>query len=536
MPACIFSPRTFFCFLVFALTGLLVGCGGTVDVTTSYGVVAGRSDGQVTRFYGIPYAQPPVGDLRWADPLAPQPWDGVRDAAKMGPGCTQYGVGMPVFNADEDCLTLNIWVPNTPGPHPVMVWVHGGGQMGGASSEPQYNGRSLAVSQNVMVVSVNYRLLTSGFFALPATGSRPAISGNQAIKDLIAALQWVHAEIAPFGGDPANVTVFGESAGSTNVCALLATPKTQTPQRLLNRVILQSGACDTLGIMTLEQAQQEGLNLLQKLGCTDAAEPLDCARAAPIKTLRDLTKMNMLKSLTYRLDEWRFRIGLVIDGDVFPDNPLTLLAQDTRPDTPVLLGSNRDEGSLFAGFLDHPDDAAGYRDFLESRYPGQGDVLAALYPFENFRNAGDAHAALRGDLIMKCPTLNMARTYSVHNTTWHYYFTQDVSSLTLGTVSLLFGRNPPRLGTFHGSDIGFIFDFPLATSSYQKSDRAVKNFMRQAWGNFARTGNPNGPGLAQWEPFDAARNNYLELKYPPENRDGFRGNACDYWFETGYGF
>src|SRR5690606_33073293 len=128
-----------------------------------------------------------------------------------GPACTQYGVGIPVtVGPDEDCLSLNIWTPATPGPHPVLIWVHGGGLIAGSSNELQYDGSALAKAQNLMVVSVNYRLLTEGFFALPATGTRPAITGNQAMRDLLLALQWVQSEIAHFGGDPGNITLFGE--------------------------------------------------------------------------------------------------------------------------------------------------------------------------------------------------------------------------------------------------------------------------------------------------------------------------------------
>lgn len=510
----------------------LGGCKQTVTQDTDYGTLAGVRTAGITKFFGIPFAAPPVGDLRWADPQPPAAWEGVRDASKVGHACTQYGVGYPIFNSQEDCLTLNIWVPNTPGPHPVLFWIHGGGEMGGSSSEAQYDGSDLAASQNIMVVSTNYRLLTSGFFALPATGTRPALTGNQAIKDLIASLHWVHSQIGYFGGDPDNVTIFGESAGASNVCSLLATPKTRNPERLFNRAIMDSGACNNLGIMTLAQAQAESMALVEKLGCGAAPEPLDCARAAPISDVRKLTQMNLLKSLTYRLDEWRFHIGTVIDGDLFPDDPLKLLAQNDAGNVALLIGNTRDEGSLFSGFLNHPGDAGGYHAFLEERYPGQGDDLVQRYPFADYRNAGDAHSALRGDMVMKCPGLNTARLFSTHHPVWYFELDQVVHDAKLSLVSLFFGTNPPTLGAYHGSDLDYIF--PHAFSS--ASDRAVRQFMQQAWSNFVRTGDPNGTGLPQWEAYDPSRDNYLAITATPLNRDHFRNGACDYFIDRGYGY
>jgi para-nitrobenzyl esterase len=519
-----------------SLVAALAGCKSASQVETSYGTIEGKKDGAVTEFLGIPYAKPPVGELRWADPQPAEPWANVLKAKSKGHACIQYGVGLPAFYPDEDCLTLNIWVPNTDGPHPVMFWVHGGAQMGGSSNELQYDGAKLAQAQNVIVVTVNYRLLVSGFFALPALGSSEAVTGNQAIKDLLLALQWVHDEITVFGGDPDNVTVFGESAGSTNTCALLATPKTQTPTKLLHRAILQSGACDTLGVMSLAQAQQEGADLLEELGCLDVAEPLQCALDVPISTIRDLKKANLFTAFGWRLDEWPFHIGLVVDGDLFPEDPLALLAQDSRGDTPILLGTNKDEGSLFAGFLSHPDDAQGYAEFMESRYPDQGADIVQRYPFENFDTAGQAHAEARGDFIMKCPTLNMARVYSQHNPVWLYSLEQDVNSIVMELIALGFKKNPPKLGTFHTADVGYLFEFPLLSAITRASDRTVRDTFQQAWGNFARTGNPNGDTVVYWEAFDSTRNNYLVINGEPENRDDFRQGACDYWFDVGYGF
>lgn len=515
---------------------LFLGCKSSDTlVQTSYGTVAGKQTSKVKAYLGIPYAQPPVGDLRWEDPLPPQPWQGNLAAHSMGDACTQYGSGLPIFFESEDCLTLNIWVPKTPGPHPVMFWVHGGAQMSGSSSEWQYSGAALAAAQNVIVVSANYRLLVSGFFALPATGSLPPIKGNQAIKDLIAALKWVNSEINQFGGDSENITLFGESAGSTNVCALLATPKTRDPD-LFQRVIMQSGACDTLGVMSPERAQQEGLALLNTLGCGNAEEPLQCARNMPIEAVRKPVKGNLFGTFSLRLDEWPYQIGLVIDGDVFPESPITLLKNHPRSNTPIMLGSNHHEGSLFAGFMDHPKDKQEYLSFLDDRYPGRGATLAQHYPLSNYQNAGEAHADLRGDMIMKCPALNMARLYSANNPVWFYSLTHIPFSPFFEIVEFGFGDNAPELGVFHSADVGFLFEFPFLTAFFRQSDRDVRDFMQQAWGNFARHGDPNGNSSMVWRRFDIADDNYLNIKSKPINEVKFRQGACDFWFDGGYGF
>lgn len=527
--------RSYFTVLALLVLGL-TGCGSEPRVETGYGVVAGKRDGNVLEYLGIPFAQPPLGDLRWADPLPPQAWDGVLDAKYKGDACIQWATGIPAFTPSEDCLTLNIWVPEGEGPHPVMFWVHGGAHAAGSSNELQYDGRKLAQAQNVIVVSANYRLLVSGFFALPALGTAEALKGNQAIKDLQAALRWVHEEIAGFGGDPNNVTVFGESAGSTNTCALLASPKTHSPQRLMHKAIMQSGACDTLGIMTLEEAQQEGMDLLAELGCLEAAEPLQCARALSIESIRDPVKFGLWPSFVWLLEEWPFRPGLVIDGDVFPADPVELVAENRGYEIPVLLGTNLNEGSLFTGFLAHPDDAEGYAALMEQRHPGQGEDIVEHYPFDDYPTAGEAHAALRGDYIMKCPTLNMARRYSQFNNVWMYSLEQAPFSVVMEVISLGFKQNPPELGVFHTADIGYLFEFPLLSAVLSQADRTVRDLFQQAWGNFARSGNPNGEGVPEWHAFDADLNNYLVISGQPENRDDFRQGACDYWFQTGYGF
>lgn len=519
--------------LFFTTLSLLAsGCKyeGNVLVDTSYGTLLGNQDAKVSRFLGIPFAAPPVGALRWEDPQPPAPWDGVREATWFGHACNQTVPLLPVRNvANEDCLNLNVWTPNTPGPHPVMFWIHGGAGMIGSANEIQYDGAKLAAAQNVVVVSANYRLWGWGLLALPELGSRPRINGNQAIKDLIAALEWVQQEIHHFGGDPDNVTVFGESAGAYNTCGLLATPKTLQP-RLFHKAIMQSGVCDTLAIRTREESEAAGMRMIASLGCLDAEEPLDCARSKSVGQIRLNTPPNILVALNMAFSDWPF--GLTIDGDVFPDHPLKLLAELDRPDTPILLGANKDEGSLFTAATIHPR-PADYPEVLERRFPGQSEALLQLYPLEDYVSTGATHAQIRSDIIMNCPSLNMARIYSQQNPVWLYYFNYDVKSAFQPLAQFLLGRNGAPLGTFHATDLGFVFDTPLLNSVNGEQDRIVKRYFQQAWGNFARTGNPNDGELPFWASFDPALDNYLALNANPSNETGFRAGYCDYWLGNG---
>ncbi|RLU02120.1 MAG: carboxylesterase family protein [Ketobacter sp.] len=516
--------------LLTIVSALFSGCKykGNIQTETSYGTLLGNRDDQVTRFLGIPFAAPPVGELRWADPQPPAHWEGVRDATWFGHACNQTVPLLPVRSPGrEDCLTLNVWAPNTPGPHPVMFWIHGGAGMIGSANEIQYDGAKLAAAQNVVVVSANYRLWGWGLLALPELGSRPRIKGNQAIKDLIMALQWVQGDIHHFGGDPDNVTVFGESAGAYNTCALLATPKTLEP-RLFHKAILQSGVCDTLAIRTRAESEAEGLRMIEKMGCMEADEPLDCARSKTAARIRGTTPTNIIKALNMSFSEWPF--GLTIDGDLFPKHPLQLLAELERPDTPILLGTNKDEGSLFTALMVHPR-AEYYEEVLARRYPDASERLLELYPVENYVSTGAAQAQIRSDIIMNCPSLQMARIYSRQNPVWLYHFTYDVKSVFQPLARTLLGRNSAPMGTFHATDLGFVFDTPLLTSVNRETDLMVKHFFQQAWGNFARTGNPNDGLLPPWENFDPTRDNYLSLNEDPSNLEGFRAGYCDYWLD-----
>lgn len=513
---------------------LMSGCLSSQDteVAPQYDKVIGVQKGKVTAHLGIPYAKAPVGALRWADPQPILNWNGTLDATHFGHSCIQYvPVRSPTLRGqpDEDCLNLNIWTPDTPGPHPVMFWVHGGGNVYGSGNELIYDGAKLAETQDVVVVSANYRLGASGFFALPATGSQPAIKGNQAVKDLVAALQWVHVQIGKFGGDPDNVTVFGESAGSINICGLLATPVTKTPTRLLHKAIMESGACDTMEIHTLAQAQAKGMAMLARMGCANASEPLECARNISAEKLRNVGYSGLTASSDFLVTNWIY--SFVIDGEFFPEHPFTLLATPQATPTPVIVGTNKDEGSIMALLAIFHPDADGYAKFLERLYPDQNETLEALYPVADYPSSGSAHAAILSDSVMRCPALNFARLYSsAGNPTWLYHFTYQVHGAFNELGKVLLPPNAAQLGTYHSTDTAFVFGIPIFAALNTSTDKAVQYQFQQSWGNFSRTGDPNGSTVAAWQAFEQQRDNYLEINPDFPNRDGFRAPYCDdYW-------
>ena len=263
------------------LTGCLPPPGTNIEVETEYGTLIGKEDEGLKKFLGIPYAQLPRGKLRWQAPQPHPGWRGAREAFYQAQACVQGGSPTGALGSQEDCLYLNVWAPSTKGPHPVMLWVHGGGFMIGSSNEMQYDRAYLAKNQNVVVVSMNYRLSFLGFLSLPQFENTPPhkVNGNQGLLDQLEALHWVKNNISGFGGNPDNVTLFGESAGSISTCVLLASPLSDG---LINKAIMQSGSCDTFPVASKQKAEQAGLKFLSDINCIDEADPLLCARNMPL--------------------------------------------------------------------------------------------------------------------------------------------------------------------------------------------------------------------------------------------------------------
>ncbi|SPE31854.1 Fumonisin B1 esterase [Candidatus Sulfopaludibacter sp. SbA3] len=473
-------------------------------VRTESGLVAGS--GTAIRVYkGIPYAAAPVGELRWKPPQPVKPWPGVLVAKNFSPICPQsdrYNLGAQ----SEDCLKLNVWTPARSAGEklPVMVWIHGGSFQVGASSQSVYDGEALA-AQGVVVVTIDYRLGILGFFCHPklSAESPNGVSGNYGLLDMVASLEWVKQNIAAFGGDPGNVTIFGESAGGAAVFLLLEIPQAKG---LFHKAISESGGIlppirlkdESAGIMPLE-AQGEKLGL-------------------DISALRKLSTADVLK-----LAPWR-NAGVgsgdrvawlpVIDGWVLPDETLRLLRMGRFHNVPFLAGTNTDEGTLFNPPVK---DLETFRTFAK-RVGVPADAALELYPAANDSEAHAAAAKLGGDVQFLLGTRAVLREMAKANPkTFQYYFTR------LTGIGRQLGW-----GVFHTSELQYVFgnlpdgyfgtepsplfgDLGVKADSYTDVDASLAKTMSAQWVQFARSGDPNGPGLPQWPRFNVDREAYLEL-------------------------
>jgi len=469
------------------------------EVAVTGGTVRGLigTDG-LKQYHGIPYAAPPVGDRRWAPPAPVEPWDDVRDATAPGPGCVQqgdqggfYDAATAVAAMDEDCLLLNVWTraEHVDEAAPVMVWIHGGGLTVGSGDA--YPGE-LLTSKGVVLVTINYRLGPFGFLALPALNaeSDSGASGNQGIRDQIAALEWVRDNVGNFGGDPGNVTIFGESAGSMSVSFLQASP---LARGLFHRVIGQSGGA--FGPMTVaDAAETTGAEFAAAL----AGDGGDAALAA----LRTLPADHVLATF---LSNPSFSQALgIVDGEVIPDELAAIFARGEQADVPVMIGSNADEGTALFSYVGPAfgDGVAGFEAYVAATLSEVADDVRAHYPATDDAQAMESWMDLMGDAMFTWPMRAWARAmHTVPSETWLYWFTKE----------------PPiaeseRYGAFHAAEIGYVFgNVDLFGAVPTDADHALSELMATVWTQFARTGNPNGEGLPEWQAYTAENEAYMEF-------------------------
>ncbi len=472
--------------------------------STRYGKVEGEEASGLAIFKGIPFAAPPVGPLRWLAPEKPAAWTGTRDARKFGPVAPQLAMMLNALAAmvitdpqSEDCLYLNVWTPAVDGKRrPVMVWIHGGAFAIGAGSQGLYDGSVLARRGDVVVVTVNYRIGPLGFLRLAdlTDGKIPA-GGNEGILDQIAALQWVRDNIAEFGGDPGNVTIFGESAGGMSVGTLLAAP---AARGLFHKAIPQSGACHTGA--PRERANRNAERIMAKLGASGS----DAIRAL---TPAQLLTGTLLADGKTPDPEFGMAYQPVIDGAMMPRAAIEMVTEGASSDVAIMVGSTLDEWKLFAAM----DPGAGKLDRagLAARYsrrmtPEAADALIGDYEKARAsRGASNApveiFSALETDRVFRIPAVRLAEVQAQrHGKIYNYLFTWP--SPAAGGM----------FGSCHALELGFVFGtnhlpgMPQFAGTGPIVERLATE-MQDAWLAFARSGDPSCESLGAWPQYDASR-------------------------------
>jgi para-nitrobenzyl esterase len=474
---------------VFALGNAFAAVDDPVRLDT--GLVSGSaaSTSDVRVFKGIPFAAPPVGDLRWRGPRLAAHWDGVLNADAFSPVCMQDTGSRDSQKMSEDCLYLNVWTGarSARDKRPVMVWIYGGGYYRGSGSLPMYDGEALA-RKGVVVVTFNYRLGPFGFFSYPelTKESDRREAANFGVMDALAALQWVRRNIAAFGGDPKRVTIFGESAGAGMVANLMTVPQAKG---LFERAIGESSAWATTRVerlSTLAEAEQAGEKFAASLGAHSLAE----LRAKPAEALRTDGRGT----------------APVVDGWLIPEDPGKVFAEGKQIPVPVLVGSNRDES--FGG------NTRAAEQFIErarNRFGDLADAFLRLYPPSS---NDSAFAAGRDEMafVMR----NWARLASVSGKTksYVYYFTQQPPAAPNARGPLATGSHGSAI---HTAEILYVFNHLNGGRAWTDADRQVADTMSSYWANFAANGDPNGKGLAKWTAYDSKTRTVMVFGNKPED-------------------
>jgi para-nitrobenzyl esterase len=475
----------------------------TAHVKTDAGLVEGTTvaDGRVRMFLGIPYAAPPVGGLRWKAPQPVPHWAGVRRATGFGPRCMQGRIFDDMIFRDEmseDCLFLNVWTPAPPsGGHlPVMVWIYGGGFQGGSASEPRQDGEALA-RRGVVVVSMNYRLGVFGYFAHPelTRASDTRASGNQGLLDQVAALKWVQRNIAAFGGDPHNVLIFGESAGSFAVSAHMASPLSRS---LFHKAIGESGAylggpVGTLAPKSLAASEDVGKRFAATLG----ASSLDALLAMPADEV-------LKASLSRPPSEW---FSPTIDGYVLTEDPYVTFTAGRQARVPLLAGWNEDEGRAGVVLAKDKVTAASFIRQAKERYKDAAEAYLKEYPATSDDEAVESAAAFAGDMFIGYGTWKWIDLHAQtgQSVVYRYLWERD-RPISADTTSNGVAATSRDIGARHAGEIEYVFGTLKSDikAPWEPIDFTISDQMMAFWSNFAKRGNPSGAGVAPWPAYSAA--------------------------------
>ncbi len=521
--------RVWWCLLVVAAIGgggdYGGGDGDALVIETEGGRVEGTIVDGVRRFLAIPYAAPPTGANRWRAPQPVEPWTDVRLGIELGSQCPQ-SLSLAGTSEEEDCLFVNVWTPSgARGDLPVMVWLHGGAFILGSGGDRYYDGAQLA-TQDVVVVTLNYRLGMFGFLAHPALrGDDPAFptSGNYGIEDQRAALAWVQRNIARFGGDPKRVTLFGESAGGMSTCIHYASSRSDG---LFEAAISQSGLC-TSPLLELPRATAEaqGLDLAADLGCPGAdASTIACLRALPASAILGATP---LPASTDPPGGPIYQAAILpgslpsVDGLVIERPMHETFTSGAFTPRPLILGNTKDEGTLFHSLLfaqEVPDEAA-YRAALANRFSAADvDAIVAAYPIATYGSANRAIAEVTGDALFMCPSRRMARALRARDVPLHHYsFDRALEApFTAG------------LGVFHSSELPFVFGndtYPLGRIGTAVE---LSTTMQAMWIAFAKTGDPNVEGAPAWPAYGAAATT-LVFDTTISTTTELKADRCAFW-------
>jgi para-nitrobenzyl esterase len=491
--------------------GSAVAVGDPV-VRTGAGAVRGQVLGDTQVFQGIPYAAPPVGQLRWRDPRPPARWSGVRDATTPAPACAQLPGEVPDGSTNEDCLYLNVTAPATAKRRPVVVWVHGGGFFMGAGSN--YDARRFAERGDVVVVTINYRLGVFGYFGMPGLAG----SGTFGLADQQAALRWVRGNIGAFGGDPHNVTIAGQSAGAMSVCAQLTSP---AAAGLFDKAVMQSGSCSTEFLDNFEYRGEQGATLFQPLSSVaalgkDIAAGLGCADVACMRK----------KPAADLMDVHQVFIQPAYGTPELPRYPGDAVRDGRFHRVPVLSGNTHDEARPWVAAYDQgaPMSDQTFDEVLPETFGANADEVRAEYPVATYGSAALTWAAIVTDRMWACPQYETSRGLAA-TTSVHQYEFADPAPPPLSPA-------PPTmpLGTQHASDLWSFFDLGGYQPPFTPAQQRLSDQMIDYWAAFATSGDPDRAGGPDWPSFSAHRP-YVQSLAPDDiaRVDLATEHHCGFW-------